>query len=68
MRSDSCATSLMALEVRYAWPLVSAEASIRKGARRTPPLRRVKAPEAQESRMASRTSAGMAWMRVRSSS
>ncbi len=38
IRSDSCATSLAALEVRNAWPRVSIEASSRNGGRRTPPL------------------------------
>ena len=59
MRSDSCATSLAALEVRKAWPRMSAEASTMKGGRRTPPLPRVKAPEAMPRLIAFADSRGL---------
>ena len=67
IRSDSCEASSAALEVRKAWPRSWLEASRRNGGRWTPPLLRVKAPEAQESRIATRTWAGMASRACRSS-
>jgi hypothetical protein len=55
--SDSCAASSADAEVRYACPVISADASKRKAGRETPPLARVRDPDEQESRMATLTSA-----------
>ena len=68
MRSDSCAASAAELEVRNACPLMSCVASNRKAGRRDPPLARVIAPEEQESRIATRTSARTSASAERSSS
>ena len=58
MRSDSCAASVAALEVRIAWPRMSVDSSTMNGGSGCPPLRRVMAPDAQASSTAMRTSAG----------
>ena len=68
MRSDSCARSSAALDVRNACPRMSIDVSSRNGGRRTPPLRRVNAPDAHESRMTTRRSADARCTRERSSS
>ena len=67
MRSDSCAASSAELAVRKAWPWVLVETSSRNDGRRITPRRRISAPEAQESRMAMRTSAPASPIQLRSS-
>ena len=54
-----CAASVSELEVRNAWPRMSADSSTRNAGRARPPFNLVNAPDAHASRMAIRTSAGI---------